>query len=122
MEPTGSDSPHPNGKVECLNGTFGVMIRSLLCSSGLPPQHWSAALVHAVHLKIQLWHSALAITPFEAWNSTQSDLSHLHTSGSLLTAKIPGHSPTKLEKYTYDSIFNYYEDSSSKHRIFNCDE
>mgnify|MGYP006166984397 FL=1 len=50
MEPTGSDSPHQNGKVERLNGTFGVMVRSLLYSSGLPPKYWSAALVHAVHL------------------------------------------------------------------------
>jgi len=39
-----------DGKVERLNGTFGVMVRSLLYSSGLPSKYWSAALVHAVHL------------------------------------------------------------------------
>ena len=49
MEPTpGSDSPHQNGKVECLNGTFGVMVHSLLYSSGLPPKYWSAALLSIV--------------------------------------------------------------------------
>jgi hypothetical protein len=65
MEPTGSDSPHQNGKVEQLNGTFGVMVRSLLYNAGLPPKYWSAALVHAVHLKNRLWHSALDCTPYE---------------------------------------------------------
>ena len=87
MEPTGSDSPHQNGKVERLNGTFGVMVGTLLYLSGLPPQYWSAALVHAVHLKNRLWHSALDVSPFEAWNGSQPDLSHLRVFGSLLSAK-----------------------------------
>ena len=118
MEPTGSDSPHQNGKVERLNGTFGVMVRSLLYSSGLPPQYWSAALVHSVHLKNRLWHSALDVTPFEAWNGTQPDVSHLRVFGSLLTAKIPGHRPAKLDKHTYDGIFLGYEGSSSKNVMY----
>jgi hypothetical protein len=37
LEPTGSDSPSQNGKVECLNGTFSVMVRTLLYFSGLVP-------------------------------------------------------------------------------------
>jgi hypothetical protein len=48
-----------------LNGTYGVMVRSLLYSAGLPPKYWSAALVHAVHLKNRLWHSALNCTPLK---------------------------------------------------------
>ena len=52
------------------------MVHPLLYSSGLPPQYWSAALNHAVHLKNRLWHSALDVTFFEAWNGTQPDLSH----------------------------------------------
>ena len=117
MEPTGSDSPHQNGKVERLNGTFGVMVRSLLYSSGLPPQYWSAALVHVVHLKNRLWHSALDVTPFEAWNGSQPDLSHLHVFGSLLSAKIPGSQHAKLDKHTYDGIFFGYEGSSNKRHV-----
>ena len=112
MEPTGSDSPHQNGKVERLNGTFGVMVRSLLYSSGLPPKYWSAALVHAVHLKNRLWHSALACTPFELWNGHKPDLSHLRVFGSLLTTRIPGDRPAKLDRHTYDGIFLGYEGST----------
>jgi hypothetical protein len=35
IEPTGSNSAWQNGKVERLNGTFGIMVRCLLYSSGL---------------------------------------------------------------------------------------
>ena len=51
IEPTGSDSANQNGKVERLNGTYGVMVRSLLYSSGLRPIFWSVSLIHAVYLK-----------------------------------------------------------------------
>jgi len=118
MEPTGSDSPHQNGKVERLNGTFGVMVRSLLYSSGLPPKYWSAALVHAVHLKNRLWHSALACTPFELWNGHKPDLSHLRVFGSLLTTRIPGDRPAKLDRHTYDGIFLGYEGSTKNVYVY----
>ena len=113
MEPTGSDCPHQNGKVERLNGTFGIMVRALLYSSGLPPKYWSAALVHAVYLKNRLWHSALTLTPFEAWTGDPPDLSHLRVFGSLLTARIPGARPAKLDRQTYDGIFLGYTSSPS---------
>jgi hypothetical protein len=87
MKPTGSDSPHQNGKVEHLNGTFGVMVRFLLYSAGLPPKYWSSALIHAVHLKNRLWQPALNCTPYEAWNHTTPNLSHLHVFGSLVTPR-----------------------------------
>jgi hypothetical protein len=48
LEPTGSDSPSQNGKVEHLNGTFGVMVCALLYSSGLVPIFWSSALVLSI--------------------------------------------------------------------------
>jgi hypothetical protein len=58
LEPTGNDSPNQNGTAERLNGTFATMVRSLLYSAGLGPKYWSSALLHAVHLKNRLWHSA----------------------------------------------------------------
>jgi len=36
MEPTGAGCPHMNGKVERLNGAFGVMVRSLLFRLAYP--------------------------------------------------------------------------------------
>jgi hypothetical protein len=80
VEPTGSDNPSQNGRVESLNQTFGIMVRtlvrSLLYSSGLPPRFWSDALLHAVYLKNRLWHSAIGRTPYEAFFSEKPDLSH----------------------------------------------
>jgi hypothetical protein len=38
----------------------------------------------------------------------------LRVFGSLLTAKIPGYCPAKLDNHTYDGIFLGYEGSSSK--------
>jgi hypothetical protein len=113
MEPTGSDSPHQNGKVECSNGTFGVMVRSLLYSAGLPPKYWSSALAHAVHLKNRLWHSALTCTHYEAWNHTPPNISHLRVFGSLVTPRRPGPRPAKLDIHTYDGIFLGYEGSTT---------
>jgi hypothetical protein len=68
LEPTGSDSPSQNGKVERLNGTLGVMVRALLYSSGLVPMFWSSALVLAVYLKNRLYHRPIRCTPpYFAW-------------------------------------------------------
>jgi hypothetical protein len=95
MEPTGIDSPHQNGKVERLSGTFGVPHGSLsfiLCRSSTQ-KYWSSALVHAVHLNNRLWHSALTCTPYKAWNHTPPNMSHLRVFGSLVTPRRPGPRP-----------------------------
>lgn len=108
MEPTGNDCPQQNGKVERLNGTYGVMVRALLYSAGLPPKYWSAALLHAVHLKNRLWHSAIDCTPYQAWTGKVPDISHLRVFGSLISPRRNGPRPAKLDKHTYDGIFLGY--------------
>jgi len=50
VEPTGADSPSQNGGVERWNQTLAKTVRALLYGTGLPPQYWSAALLHAVYL------------------------------------------------------------------------
>ena len=113
VEPTGSDSPWMNGKVERLNGTFGTVVRALLYSAGLPPRFWSFALLHAVYLKNRLWHSAIAKTPFEAHTSRQPDLSHLRVFGARVRARRPGHAPAKLDDHVSDGIFLGYQGSTA---------
>jgi hypothetical protein len=114
MEPIGNDSPNQNGKVEWLNGTFGIMVRSLLYSSGLPPKYWSSALLHAVvHLKNRLWHSAIDQTPYGAWTGNKPNFSHLRVFGSLLSLRQNGHRPAKLDKHTYDGIFLGYPSTTT---------
>jgi hypothetical protein len=104
-EPTGSDSPSQNGKVERLNGTYGVMVRAMLYSSGLHPKFWSAAVIHAVYLKNRHVHSATGDTPYFLWTGVQPDLSHLRIFGSLVTARKPGKSPSKLDRHASRGIF-----------------
>ena len=52
VEPTGADSPSQNGGAERMNGTLGVMVRSLLYGADLQAEFWSAALLHAVYLSL----------------------------------------------------------------------
>jgi hypothetical protein len=108
VEPTGSDTPSQNGRVERLNQTFGMMVRSLLYSSGLPPRFWSDALLHSVYLKNRLWHSAIRRTPYEVYFSEKPDLSHLRVFGSLVTSRVSGDGPAKLDLHTFHGVFLGY--------------
>ena len=118
VEPTGSDSAWMNGKVERLNGTFGVMVRAMLYGAGLPPKFWSFALLHAAYIKNRMWHSALGHTPFEALNGSVPDLSHLRVFGSRLYARMPGQPRAKLDDHVADGIFLGFHGSSSTVRYF----
>jgi hypothetical protein len=108
IEPTGSDTPSQNGKVERVNGKLGVMVRTLLYSAGLPPSFWSAALTHAVYLKNQLVHTALGMTPYEAWTGQPPLLAHLRIFGLLVTACKHGKPATKLDVHISQGIFLDY--------------
>lgn len=50
VEPTGADSPSPNGQVERYNETVATIVRMLLYGANLPARYWSAAATHAVYL------------------------------------------------------------------------
>lgn len=108
LEPTSSGVHHRNGRVECLNRTFAVMVRALLYGAGLPPKFWSAALTHAVYLKNRLWHQALGHTPFEAFFQCPPDLSHLRIFGSLLIDRQPNSPRCKLDNHTTQGIFLHF--------------
>jgi hypothetical protein len=115
IEPTGSDSANQNGKVERLNGTFGVMVRALLYSPGLRPYFWSVALLHAVYLKNRLYHRSIKTTPIFAWTGLLPNLAHLRISfGSLITARQPGKAHAKLDRHTATGIFTGYG-STTRH-------
>ena len=108
IEPTGSDSPSQNGKVERLNGTFGVMVRALLYSSGLVPMFWSSALLLAVYLKNRLYHRAIRCTPYFSWTGKIPNMSHLRIYGSLVTARKPDKASAKMDYKTATGIFLGY--------------
>ncbi len=87
VEPTGADSPSQNGGAEIYNNTLAVKVRTLLYGSGLPAKFWSAALVHAMYLHNRLVHSAINLTPHEAWHGRKPDVTHLKTFGARVCVK-----------------------------------
>jgi hypothetical protein len=118
IEPTGSDLAWKNGKVECLNGTFGVMVRCLLYSAGLSSKFWSAALIHAVYLKNRLYHKEIGKTHYEGWIGIKPELYHLRTFGALVTACKPGKRPAKADRHTAHGVLLGLGSSTKHVRYF----
>jgi hypothetical protein len=90
VEPTGADSPSQKGQVEKYNGTLGTIVQTLLYGASLPAKYWSAAAVHAVYLMNRRVHSAIGMTPYEAWWDEKPDLSLLKVFGSRVCVKVTG--------------------------------
>ena len=121
VEATGADSPSQNGSVEKWNHTLANTVRVLLCSSGLPAQYWSAALLHAVYLHNRRVHSKILKTPYEAWNGIQPDLKRLKLFGSRVCIRRTGHRRAKLDRHDFRGIFIGYSASNHNIRYINLD-
>jgi hypothetical protein len=118
IEPTGSDSVWQNGKVERLNGTFGVMVRCLLYSAGLSAKFWSAALIQAVYLKNRFYHKAIGKAPYEGWTGIKPELDHLRTFGALVAERKPEKRPAKADRHTAHGVLLGFGSSTKHVRYF----
>ena len=79
---TVNDTPAQNGVAERLNGVLMQKVRAMMHGTGLPKGMWGEALMHAVWLKNRTSTKALqGITPFEAKEKVQPDLSRLRIFG-----------------------------------------
>jgi hypothetical protein len=123
LEPTASDASFQNRIAEQPNCTLGDMMRALLHGAQLGPQYWSWALVHVVYLKNRLPHTAIAMTPYQAYTGNQPDISKLCVFGSPVISRSPGKRPAKLDTHAVTGIFLgftateqsiYYQDTTSK--------
>lgn len=108
VEPTGAGAPFQNGMAERPNQTFGQMVRCMLHSSGLGPEYWSFALLHAVYLKNRLPHNALDTTPYQAYTGLRPSAKYLKVFGCPVVIKNPGRRPTKLDMNTSAGRFLGY--------------
>ena len=77
VEPTGTDNSKQNSRAERPHLDLGNSMRCMLHASGKGPEFWSHALVMAVYIKNRIFHSALGITPYEAFTSFKPNLSDL---------------------------------------------
>ena len=109
-EPTGADDPAQNGKAERPNQTYARMIRAMLYTSGLGPEYWSYALLHAVYIKNRLPHAAhdMKKSPYELLTGLKPNLSQLRVWGCRINVKIPGKRKAKLDDLSATGLFLRY--------------
>ena len=62
----------------------------MLYAARLGVEFWADALIHATWLYNQTYHSAVQMTPFEAYTGRVPVLDNLITFGSKITANEPG--------------------------------
>jgi hypothetical protein len=121
FEPTGADSPSQNGQVERYNYTLASVVRALLYGASLPAKYWSAVAVHAIFLMNRRIHSAIKMTPYEAWWDCKPDLRTLKTFGSRVCVKVTGKRRAKLDCHDFNGIFIGYTATDDNKRFIDLD-
>ena len=83
----------------------------MLYSARLGTEFWADAITHATWLYNRTYHSAIKMTPIQAYSGQIPALDSLITFGAKITAKQPGTRPTSLNPWTYDGIFLGYQNT-----------
>ena len=105
VEPTGTDNSKQNSRAERPHRDLAQMMRCMLHSADLGPEYWSHAIVQAVYIKNRIWHSALNMSPFQAFTGKKPNLSDLRIFGSRVFARKPGKRKAKLDHNTSKGVF-----------------
>jgi len=95
LETTGGYASFLNGKVERHHRTIAQMVRAMLLNSGLPSTLWCYAAEAAADIYRYTYHSALQMTPYEAWYGTKPHINNLRVWGCYVYVRIPD--PKKLD-------------------------
>lgn len=80
-ESTGGYASFLNGKIERPHRTIGQMVRAMLLNSGLPSNLWCYAAETAADIYRYTYHSALKMTPYEAWYGVKPHINNLRVWG-----------------------------------------
>jgi len=84
-------------------------MRCMLYASRLGSEFLTDALLYAVWLYNRTYHSAIKMTPYQAYTYMVPSLDNLITFGTKITAKKPGNQPTTTIPWIYEGIFLGYE-------------
>jgi hypothetical protein len=95
LETTGGYASFLNGKIERHHRTIAQMVRSMLLNSGLPNHLWCYAAETAADIYRYTYHSALQMTPYEAWYGSKPHINNLRVWGCYVYVRIPN--PKKLD-------------------------
>ena len=116
---TATDASFQNGMVERPYQILKERMRCMLYAARLGTEFWFNAIIHVTWLYNRTYHSAIGITPYEAYTGCIPSLNSLITFGTKITAKRPGNQSNTLNPWTYDDIFLGYQ--NTKHNIWYWD-
>ena len=108
---TAADAPHQNGIVEQPHRTLKERIRCMLYAARLGVEYWADALQQATWLYNRTYHSAIDMTPLQAYSGQVPSIDSRITFGTKITAKKSGQRPNILNPWTYDGIFLGYQNT-----------
>ena len=83
----------------------------MLYSARLGTEFWADAITHATWLYNQTHHTAVKMTPLQAYLGQIPALDSLITFGAKITAKKPGTRLTATDPWTYEGIFLGYQNT-----------
>jgi transposase InsO family protein len=111
-------TPEQNGVAERRNRTLLNMIRSMMCTSGLPKFLWGEALKTANYLTNRIPSKAVTKIPFETWKNRKPSIQHLHVWGCRAEARPYNPKESKLDSKTVSGFFIGYPDHSRGYKFY----
>ena len=108
METTSPDKSSQNGLAERPHRTLKERVRCLLYTAGLGVEFWPDALIHATWLYNRTYHSAIAMTPHQAFTHRRPTLDNLLTFGCTVTPKMARDRMSALDPNSHHGIFLGY--------------
>ena len=84
-------SPSQNGIAERMNRTLVELARAMLTASKLPEFLWEPAVANAAYIRNRAYTTSIRDkTPYQAWNGTKPNVSHLREFGAPVWVLIQG--------------------------------
>ena len=114
-------NPQQNGVAERKNRTLLNMVRSMMCTSGLPRMLWGEALRTANYLCNRTPSKSVSKTPYELWTGKQPSLHHCHVWGCNAEARIYNPKINKLDSKSVSCHFIGYCEKSKGYKLYSAD-
>ena len=108
METTSPDKSSQNGLAERPHRTLKERVRCILYTAGLGVEFWPDALIHATWLYNRTYHSAIDMTPHQAFTRRKPTLDNLLTFGCTVTPKMARDRTSALDPNSHHGIFLGY--------------
>ncbi|PRQ60636.1 putative RNA-directed DNA polymerase [Rosa chinensis] len=94
------------------------MVRSMMCTSGLPRFLWGEALKTANYITNRTPSKAVAKTSFELWKNRKPSVHHVHVWGCKAEARPYNPQEGKLDPKTISAHFIGYPENSRGYRFY----